>query len=224
MIPVVLLDADGPLFNFTRGWFDALASIVPGRYTVSMHTQWSLSSCDFFHKAAAQASMSPRELKRRVDDLVMAEGFCAKLQVQPGAQAAVEELKALADVYVVTSPWDSSKTWMHERMHAVHKHFDIPRANVIQTASKQLVNGHVFVDDKPTNVRRWGGRWITGAAFLFDMHHNRGADHDLRRGAWGDIIAEAERLAHRASRAFECHGHAVISGNRCPECGAPAPL
>lgn len=191
--PVVLLDADGPLFDFTRGYLDALNEVIPGRYKITMVDRWAIDQCAFFARAAKRAGLTVSQLKARVTELVVRPGFTESLRVQPGAKNAVAHLLEIAEVYVVTAPWDSSPTWMHERMHAVHRHFRIPRAHVIQTAAKHVVHGDVFVDDKPSNVREWGGRWLDSAAILFDMHHNWGSDHDLRRGTWEDVIAETDR-------------------------------
>lgn len=186
--PVVLLDADGPLFDFTQGYLDALHTIVPGQYRLVMVDRWAIHECSFFVRAAARAGMTPSQLKAAVADLVIRPGFTESLAVQRGAKQAVSALREIAEVYVVTAPWDSSPTWMHERMHAIHKHFDIPRAHVLQTATKHIVHGDVFVDDKPSNVRSWGKRWPGSHALLFDMHHNQTGDIDLERATWDRVI------------------------------------
>lgn len=39
-----------------------------------------------------------------------------------------------------------------------------------------------------------------------------------------DVIERAQRSSDASTRAYQCHGHAVPSGERCPECRAPTPL
>lgn len=189
--PVVLLDCDGPLADFTQAYLDALRIETGASHSAAEVDRWAIAECDFFRRLSERHS----NLKRRVDAHVIKPGFCAGLAVQPGAKAAVELLTELADVYVVTSPWDSSPTWMHERLHWVHKHFGLPRSRVIQGAAKFLIRGDVFVDDKPSHVREWQEAWPHSTGVLFDMHHNR-SDRalGLMRAGWPFVIAQVTSL------------------------------
>jgi 5'(3')-deoxyribonucleotidase len=189
--PIVLLDCDGPLSCFTSGYLEALEKETGMRHLASEVDQWSIADCDFFTQAAKKINVAPRDLKARVDRHVSVAGFCAGLKVQPGARDAVYALRQLADVYVVTSPWDSSPTWQYERLHWIAEHFEIPRARVVQTGTKHIIRGDFFVDDKTSHVIEWGLSWPHGIAFLFDMGHNQAA-HQLpsnaERAKWDEII------------------------------------
>lgn len=188
MRPVVLLDVDGPLCNFTQGYLDAFEYETGAKHTTSEVDRWSIADCDFFKKAACDLNIEHRALKAKVDAHVSDPGFCDELKVQPGAQQAVAALSDLADVYAVTSPWDSSPTWMYERHHWLVRHFKIPRARILHTQTKHLVRGHVFLDDKPSHVEAWAAAWPDAHALLFDMPHNRDAPKELRRATWSDLI------------------------------------
>jgi 5'(3')-deoxyribonucleotidase len=187
MKPILLLDCDGPLSNFTKGYLQALFVETGARHTEAEVDRWSIADCDFFKQAARKLNVEHAVLKARVDRYVSMKGFCEDLEVQPGAREAVHRLSKIADIYVVTSPWDSSPTWMYERLHWIVKHFKIPRAHVIQSGTKHLVKGDVFVDDKPAHVERWQEAWPKGKGLLFDMHHNRAHDPQLGRGDWPEV-------------------------------------
>lgn len=193
MRPIVLLDSDGPLSDFTSSYLEALEAETGMRHLAEEVDQWAIHECDFFKQAARRINVSHRDLKARVDRHVSVQGFCASLKVQPGAIEAVNALKAIADVYVVTSPWDSSPTWMYERLHWIALNFELPRSRVIQTGTKHVIKGDVFLDDKPSHVTEWGLAWPKGASLLFDMSHNRSAPADLKRADWAEVIATVMR-------------------------------
>lgn len=194
MRPIVLLDCDGPLCDFTQGYLDALEQETGAKHTPSEVDRWSIADCDFFKQAARDLHIEHRALKARVDKYVSMTDFCAELSVQPGAQQAVATLGELADVYVVTSPWDSSPTWMFERLHWLARNFKLSRSRVIQTGTKHLIRGSAFLDDKPSHVVEWGLAWPDAHALLFDMPHNRSAPEDVQRATWSDLIDIVRRL------------------------------
>lgn len=201
MRPIVLLDCDGPLADFTTHYLVALARVTNGKalHTAEEVDRWAIHDCQFFHDAAVRFGVEREVLKRKVDAEVTAPGFCAHIPVQKGSQNAVAELRSLAQVYVVTSPWNSGATWMHERERWLLQHFDIGHKSVFHCSSKFLVRGDVFVDDKADHVATWAKAWPDSRAFLFDMHHNKRDDvgHSGRpsaRGGWDEVIRHVRSL------------------------------
>lgn len=192
---VVLLDCDGPLANFTGAYLNAFL-VLTGRLAVEDEVdRWAIHECGFFQEEAARRGETPGQLRKAIDAMVVAPGFCENIRPQKAAVEAVAKLRELADVYVVTSPWDSSPTWMYERLHWVHRHFDIPRGHVIQTGRKHLVRGDIFVDDKPSHVVEWQAAWPGSLGVLFDMHHNRAETPEgIPRAGWRFVIAAASEL------------------------------
>lgn len=194
MRPIILLDCDGPLADFTQAYLDALCEETGARHSASEVDRWEIHECPFFVELDRQTG---GDLRRRVDRRVEKFGFCSRIAVAPGARDAVEKLSELGEIFVVTSPWDLSPTWMHERTHWVAAHFPtIGRRRVIQTAQKHLIRGNVFVDDKPSHIEDWSKAWPDGVPILFNMQHNRshlpGVSH---RGGWDDVLQSAEILA-----------------------------
>lgn len=195
--PIVLLDCDGPLADFTSAFLKEMHTILHQAGSQEVFTpddvdQWHIHECSFFKEAAERAGLHPDSLKRSIYKQIVEPDFCSEIKPQPWAADAVERLQSLAEVYVVTSPWDSSPTWMHERTNWVRTHLGLPKKNVIHAAQKHLVFGHVFVDDKLSHCEEWGRQWYgTGTAVLFDMHHNKtpGTDiYPVRRGRWEMVL------------------------------------
>jgi 5'(3')-deoxyribonucleotidase len=202
LIPRVLLDCDGPLGDFTGAYLAALYIESGENHEVKEVDRWAIHQCGFFQAAADRMKITRTELKKRVDHHVSKPGFCYAINPQPDAKAAVLELHTLADVWAVTSPWDSSQTWMHERHRWLQEHFAIARDQIIQVGKKHPIHGDVFVDDKPSNVVAWAAAWPLSTAVLFDMHHNQRepGDPSVLRAGWDDILNIVRRMASERSK------------------------
>lgn len=199
----VLLDCDGPMSDFTGAYLDAFREVTGRKATHADVDRWAIHECSFFTEADRVGGWDGR-LRKEVAAKVIEEGFCARIKPHAAALDAIPKLCEVADVYVVTSPWDSSPTWMYERLHWVANHFPgIGRRRVIQTAQKHLIRGDVLVDDKPSHVRDWQNAWPNGLGLLFDMHHNGGEQGlGLARTGWPFVLKHCG-AAHTPSQAPE---------------------
>lgn len=199
MRPIVLLDCDGPMANFTRAYLDVVERLVGAEFHEREVTEWHIHQTAVFKDAERvyEAVYPGKSLKRAVWDAIKAPGFCASIPVASYAREAVGLLCEFADVYVVTSPWETSPTWMHERAAWVRDHFGIATNRVIHTAQKHLVHGHVLVDDKPEHVVSWAQAWPWGEALCFRMQHNakEAEQQGLRLVDWDAVI---QAVTHRA--------------------------
>jgi 5'(3')-deoxyribonucleotidase len=196
MNPTILLDVDGVLADFQSHYLGAIYAETGMVCDAASIDRWDIHETDVFIAAAKHIGIELSALRKRVDAHVVKPDFCATIAVQQGAVEAVTRLQELGDVFVVTSPWDSSPTWMHERHHWVHRHFGIPRHHVIHTGRKHLIRGDIFVDDKLSHVEEWSAAWPNGLPILFDMPHNRGTDAvGVARAGWPFIIGVAEDMA-----------------------------
>ena len=99
-------------------------------------------------------------------------GFCSSLPVLPGAKEAVAKLRELAEVYIITSPFDRCHTWVSERAWWLKTHFGFEKDHLIHTSAKHLVNVDVFIDDRPSNVIAWAQRNVNGLALLWPLANN----------------------------------------------------
>lgn len=196
MKPVILLDCDGPLSNFTKAYLKVVTAETGFPCRVENVDRWAIHTTEVFRLAAEFKGITVQELKSKVEKHIVRQSFCTDIEVQKEAQAAVEELRSIGEVFVVTSPWDSSPTWMYERLHWCNHHFGISRGNVIQAGTKHLIRGDVFVDDKVSHVRDWQEAWPKGVGVLFSMHHNHLEDSKgIQRGGWELTLEAAKKAA-----------------------------
>ncbi len=179
--PVVLVDADGVLFNFTEAYLAQVEIVTGEHHEVEEVTSWHIHEQDFFKRLVREFP----DLKKLVELKVLRPGFVEGIAVLPGAKKGLSALQAVADVYIVTSPWHSSPTWMSERTDALYTHFGIPAKNVVHTSSKHVVHGNMLIDDKIENLTGWKH----GLPVLWDQHHNRGVPPQgiLRTSDWRDV-------------------------------------
>lgn len=162
--PTVLLDCDGVLSDFI-GAVLPIVYVETGRYYEPHHV-------DRFDFCAA-LGLSDDEKRFVMREISSREGFCHNLDVLPGAVEGVARLGEIAEVYVVTSPWNSNRTWVHEREAWLAENFRIPHRRVIHTSAKHLVRGDVLVDDKTPTCAEWQAAHPKGIAVQWKTPHNR---------------------------------------------------
>lgn len=160
--PVVLLDCDGVPSDFIGGVLEIVDDI-----TGLSFERDDVDQFDFF-QALGVSIDDGRAIKRAI----AVPGFCESLQVYEGAKQGVKDLQEIADVYVVTAPWNSSPTWTYERESWLWRHFKIPHSHVIHTSAKHLVSGDAFVDDKTSAVEAWKIERPAGLAIRWETPHN----------------------------------------------------
>jgi len=194
--PTILLDVDGPLALFTESYLDAYYRETGDVVDPDEIDRWSVHECPWFVDKALAMGITPHGLRERVDAHVKQPDFCSLIKPRAEAIPAVSYLREVADVYVVTSPWTSSPTWTYERTRWVERYFGISSSHIIHAATKHLVAGDVFVDDRPSHVTAWGEQWPNGFALLFDAPHNRDAA-GLTRVDWDDVLEVARALVER---------------------------
>jgi 5'(3')-deoxyribonucleotidase len=65
--------------------------------------------------------------------------------------------------------------------------FSIDEQDVIHTHAKHVVNGDLFVDDKPEHIVAWGAKGRKTSAFLWDTHRNQMAEGLPRLSNWDEL-------------------------------------
>lgn len=142
----VLLDCDGVLADFVGGFLAIVNRACGTFYTHEHVTEYDV--CKALGITTEQATHA-------FDTVSGSRGFALALEPLPGAIDGVRRLQEIADVFIVTSPWNSSPTWTHEREAWLRRHFDIPHRRVIHTGAKYMVRGDFLVDDKTETLTRW---------------------------------------------------------------------
>lgn len=159
----ILLDVDGVLADFVAGFLALLESELGIKATREQVAHFDIGAS--LGLSREHSSQVKRALGSRV-------GFARELDIYPGAVEGVRLLEPIADVYIVTSPWNSNPTWMHDREHWLEKHFGIPHSRVIHTSAKYRVSGDVLVDDKTDTLGKW--RDVQGGLPVqWETPHNR---------------------------------------------------
>jgi hypothetical protein len=118
----VLLDCDGVLADFIGEVIETIVAHGGPRHTRADITEFNFTA----------ALKLDADLARLVKRTISTEpGWWYGLDPFPEAIEGVAKLREVAEVYVVTSPWNSHPNWLHEREAWLKKHFDIPHSHVI---------------------------------------------------------------------------------------------
>lgn len=206
--PRFLLDCDGVCADFSGGFLDAIEEETGERFNHSVITTWDIVSAPFFQ----QLNQNHRHLKDHVWRRVNRIGWCAALKPIGGAREGVAALREIGDVEFVTSPLDSSPTWMPERKEWLKRHFDVHHKDVHFVEKKDRVYGDMIVDDKPSHCLSWRRAWhgkmepfrpsFPFPSVVFNQPYNAPAAEESRELAretwrafgWEDVVALAKRF------------------------------
>lgn len=159
---IVLLDQDGVLADFERGFFSAWSKARPEHPPVAIEER----------RQFRVAADYPLALQASVLALCAAPGFFLDLPPVAGAIEGVQQmLDAGIDVRICTAPIDDFEHCVVEKYQWIERHFG--RAftrRIILTKDKTLVHGDWLVDDKPQIS---GSRTPAWRHALFDAPYNR---------------------------------------------------
>lgn len=177
----VLLDVDEVLALFHPPAFDLIEMVTGRRYQAEEIDAW-----DIF-------SVLNEEQKKAVNAEIEKPGWCSRLKVAPGAQEAVRELRTMADVYPVTSPYHSVP-WVKERADWLNDLFGWKPTEIVHTGAKFLVSGDALVDDNPYHIDTWSEEHPDALAMLWDIPNTRRMPYDLVRvSSWVEMLVRVDR-------------------------------
>lgn len=176
MKPVLALDADGVLVDFTTPALKFINS--HGRLkTLADVTNWSV-----FDDDEKLEAMYRREI-------VAQPGFCRNMQAYPGAVEFGRAAQKEYTVMIVTSPYNVPN-WYEGREDWMVEKLGLSRKNVCFLSRKEFFDADILVDDKVENIEQWadyrGERTFEGCRgslpIIFDQPWNRvGLGHGIRR-------------------------------------------
>jgi len=180
----ILLDCDGVLADFMGGVFDLVEKQTGLRHSIDEITEWD------FVKAMGLAP----DLAKTVKATLSGEpGWWLSLKPFDQAAEAVALLRKMAEVYIVTSPWNSHRNWLHEREAWLKKHFGIPHSHVIACSAKHLVRGDILVDDKTSTLIDWQREHPTARAVRWEQPYNINDEWGgSSTSSWAQLIAWAD--------------------------------
>jgi 5'(3')-deoxyribonucleotidase len=159
MTPRFLIDVDEVLANFAEPAVEVLSNILgePWTFDAMLPGAW-----DMF------AGLSP-EQKARVAEIIEDPAWYTSLEPYPGARDAIDRLRELSDVYVVTS----AMSWAPERIGWLKHYFGFDKEHLVFTKAKHLVRGDFFLDDHPGQVQRWQQEYPMGHGMLWTSVNNK---------------------------------------------------
>merc|ERR1712048_1347768 len=171
--PVVLVDMDGCLVDWDRGFLNAWN----GRTPVDRRC-YEMEKCvpaDRFQEAVA---------------LFESEGFFRGLPEMPGGVDALKRLVAAGfEVMICTSPVANSRYCAQEKWEWVREHLgDAWLKRLVLTCDKPTVRGDFLIDDKPSISGSQQPLWTQ---ILFDALYNKDVELGCRRRLhrWDDVEA-----------------------------------
>lgn len=172
MTKTIYLDCDGILGDFVK----QLLREVKAVYDVDIDYE-AITTFDIAQTPGFTPDMW---------SLCYEQEFVASMSLLPGAVEAVEELRKLADVHILTAPFDNAPYWMDERTRWLKKHFGFDKTHIHHSHRKDLFRGDFLLDDRAEHVESWV--WNDGAAVLWDRPWNRAAKHLPRISSWPEVI------------------------------------
>lgn len=166
--PVFLIDVDGVVADFMGHTINALDLPVSKKDIKNFYME-KTPGLEERHKDMIELWNKPE--------------FWITLPLESGAVAGVNKiLESGFDVVWCSSPFATCPSWYWARLEWLQYHFPFSsRKNFIAAHRKELVRGAYFLDDKPTNVKKWE-QHNNRPSFLMDQPWNRRVDH--RRASW----------------------------------------
>jgi 5'(3')-deoxyribonucleotidase len=192
--PIVLVDCDGVLADFTQAALDLVFEETGERHRPEDIKTWEIFET---------IGVGNKDLQKRTYDKIKSKGQCFALSVYPEAQEGLKKLGEIAEVVIVTAPFYGSETWVHERETWLEKHFKVDAHDIIHARKKYHVYGDFLIDDRAKHIRKWSRRWPGSHGLLWDGPGNR--DEDLPRvKSWSEVYNKVDEVRrNRAPRRTE---------------------
>ena len=162
--PRVLLDCDGVLADFVSAMLRVVFEVTGKTFEPEDVTEFN------FARALGLSETDADNVNWIIGDR---RKFCARLVAYPGAREGVRRLRVVADIHVVTSPWNGNETWTSEREWWLDHYFNIHHRDITHTSAKHLIVGDWLIDDKTETCRRWQESNPSGVAVQWITPHNR---------------------------------------------------
>lgn len=175
----ILLDIDGISGNFIAKTLEVLEPLMGKTFHHDDVTDWDIM------KSLGVPDEVSKEAYRRLGQ----PGVCASLPLYPGAKEGVARLHELGDVYAVTSPLGSSRTWTKEREEWLLEHLNIDSKHVVHTNAKYLCAGDWLIEDKTSALVKWESHHPNGKGIRWEQPYNMNDEwHGFSTRSWDRLI------------------------------------
>ena len=183
--PRVLTDVDGVLCAFIDGVLKLVREQLGREHVPTDVTHFDFAAC------LGLTSVESQQIKSIIS---RRPGWWRTLAPLPGARDGLDRLRAVADVYIVTSPWWTCETWLGDRLAWLDKHMNVPASRVVAASAKHICRGDFLVDDKTETLRTWQAEHPHGVAVQWQTPHNR-LDGWTGKATchWGELVRMVSR-------------------------------
>jgi 5'-nucleotidase len=171
--PVILVDQDGPLADFERGFLEVWRAKHPEEIAIPVEERSTFYLRDQY----------PPHVWAWIDEIHHSPGFYRNLPPTPGAVEAMHELLELGfEVRICTSPLSRYENCVLEKYEWTERHLgrDFTKRMIV-TKDKTLVRGRFLIDDRPEVTGLVSPEW---EHVLFDYPYNRHVPR--RRLTWAN--------------------------------------
>ena len=170
---IIYCDMDGVLAQFTARVVEILGQ--NGIPAPSRMTKWKLE--DNVHP------LWRKKAKKIINDALHYPEFWSLLWPLEGAIEGFKKLQTYGDVYIATTPWNSSACFKGKRKWVGKWLPWFDQQNVIYIKNKSLLRGDLLIDDKPSNLDNFHGDTI-----IFDREWNEKHQGHVRAQDWNDLL------------------------------------
>ncbi len=163
---IILIDQDGPLADFEKGFLEKWRAQFPHEFFIPLHQRKNFYVRDDY----------PENLRDKVKDLYGAPGFFLGLQPVEGSVEAVKTMYKLGyDVRICSSPLSRYENCVLEKYQWVEEYLgrDFTK-RMIFSKDKAIIRGHFLIDDKPVIKGAEEAEW---EHVIYDSPYNR----DIRK-------------------------------------------
>ncbi len=169
---IILIDQDGPLADFQRGFLKKWRARFPKEFFVPIHKRKNFYVRDDY----------PEDLRDKVETIYCEPEFYLNLQPVKGGIEAINIMLELGhDVRICTSPLSRYENCVLEKYQWIEKYFgrDFTK-RMILSKDKTIIRGHFLIDDRPIIKNTEKAEW---EHIIYDTPYNRSIE-SKRRLTW----------------------------------------
>jgi 5'-nucleotidase len=162
--PIILVDMDGVLANFSLACYRRWKTTYPEKPVVELHEQKYWDICKQYEENEVGSGAL-------MNDVYHIPGFYADIEKLGDCENVLDEMEAAGyEVFICTAPV-SSADCMTDKVQWIGRVFGNKwLSRVILTKDKTLIRGAVLIDDKPHVTGLMTPEWTH---VLFDQPYNR---------------------------------------------------
>lgn len=183
--PTILFDVDGVVADFLTPTLKYVNNLLQANYGPDDIKQWNM-----FESLKSDGIDVETECFKYYSQ----DGFALNLLPYKESIEPVKHINKIANLYFVTTPVQTSRTWCYDRVVWLKQHFGVTDEQVLFAHNKSIVTGDLFIDDKIEHVKAWAQVNKFKPAILWKQPYNKNENHDLIIDDWKFIVNKIEKM------------------------------